>query len=63
MILHPWYPSGVPRTPHPVKQVQVAPMKILFKDEKYKADTIDILSRLCQDASLTGNPQVNTQVP
>ncbi len=34
-------------------------MKILFKNEKYKATTIDILSQLCQDARLTGTPQVN----
>lgn len=37
---------------------EVAPMKVLFKDEKYIADTIDILTRLMEDAKLTGNPQV-----
>ncbi len=45
-------------SPHPVKKPQVAPMKLLFKDEKYKADTIDILAQLCQDAGLTGQPHV-----
>ena len=34
-------------------------MKALFKDEKYKSDTIiDILSVLMKDAALTGTPQV-----
>jgi len=35
-------------------------MKILFKVEKYEAQTIEILSDLMRDADLTGNPQVNT---
>lgn len=49
---------------HPVKKSAIVPMKILFKDEKYKAQTIEILSDLMRDADLTGNPQVNntTQV-
>ena len=36
-------------------------MKILFKVEKYEAQTIQILSDLMRDADLTvtGNPQVN----
>ncbi len=46
-------------SPHPVRKAQVAPMRLLFKDEKYKAETIDILSQLCQDAGLTGDPQVH----
>ena len=46
-------------SPHPVQKATVAPMKILFKDEKYKAETIDILSQLIKDALLTGQPQVN----
>jgi hypothetical protein len=37
---------------------EVAPMVVLFKDEKYIADTIDILTRLMEDAKLNGNPQV-----
>ena len=37
---------------------QVTPMKILFKDEKYKSATIEILSQLLQDANLSGNEQV-----
>lgn len=53
--------SHVPvrHSPHPVQKTTVVPMQILFKDEKYKSDTIDILSQLMKDASLTGQPQVN----
>ena len=36
----------------------VVPMQALFKDEKYKSETIDILSVLMKDAALTGTPQV-----
>ena len=47
-------------SPHPVLKARVAPMKIiLFKDEKYKAETIDILSQLSEDACVTGAPQVD----
>ena len=45
-------------SPHPVQKATVATMKILFKDEKYKAETIDILTQLMKDALLTGQPQV-----
>ena len=48
------------KPPHPVQKTQVAPMKVVFKDEKYKAETIDILGQLREDAGLTGAPQVNT---
>ena len=34
-------------------------MKILFKDEKYKNQTIDILTQLVGDANLSGNHQVD----
>ena len=43
---------------HPTEKSVVVPMKILFKDEKYKAQTIDILSQLIADAQLPGNPEV-----
>ena len=43
---------------HPVQKSVVVPMKVLFKDEKYKSETIDILTQLNTDAQLTGNPQV-----
>ncbi len=42
-------------TPH--KSI-VVPMKVLFKDEKYKSETIDILTQLMTDAQLAGSPQV-----
>ena len=44
---------------HPVTKSVVVPMKILFKDEKYKTETIDILTRLMCDANLSGNHQVS----
>ena len=44
---------------HPVVKSEVVPMKILFKDEKYKSATIEILSRLLVDTCLSGNQQVN----
>ena len=36
----------------------VVPMKILFKDEKYKSETIEILSQLTEDAELSGKAEV-----
>ena len=47
------------KTLHPVQKSKAVPMKILFKDEKYKSETIDILTQLLQDADLSGNEQVN----
>ena len=44
---------------HPVQKSVVVPMKVLFKDEKYKSETIDILTQLMTDAQLTGDPQVS----
>lgn len=46
------------QSPHPVAKTIAVPMKILFKDEKYKSETIEILSQLAKDAELPGNPQV-----
>ena len=43
---------------HPIEKSEVVPMKVLFEDEKYTSETIDILSRLMEDASLTGDSQV-----
>ena len=50
----------VPRRqpPHPVQKSSVVPMKVLFKDEKYKSETIEILTALMKDTKLTGTPQV-----
>lgn len=45
---------------HAVTKSEVVPMKMLFYDEKYKSETIKILSQLISDASLTGAPQVQT---
>ncbi len=39
---------------------EVVPMKVLFKDEKYTAETIDILSQIAEDANLDNvSPQVS----
>ena len=55
--LKPYVPPR--QSPHPVRRTIVAPMEILFKDEKHKSETIDILTELMKDAALTGQPQVN----
>ena len=34
---------------HPPTKTEVAPMKVLFKDEKYTSETIDILAKLMED--------------
>ena len=48
------------RAPHPVTKSQVAPMKVLNKDEKYMKDTVDILECLKDDGNLCGDHQVPT---
>ncbi len=48
-----------PEPIHPVLPSEVVPMKILFKDEKYKSETIDILCQLRKDAGLSGDELVN----
>ena len=37
---------------HPVKRSQVVPMKLLFKDEKQKSKTIDILTQPFSDGNI-----------
>ena len=46
---------------HPVQKSEIVPMKLLFKDEKYKSETIDILTQFYSDADLTSDHQVNAQ--
>ena len=49
--------------PHPVIKSEVVPMKILEKDEKYIHQTVDILERLAEDATLSGKSEVkNTKL-
>jgi hypothetical protein len=43
-------------------QSEVVPMKILFRDEKCKAETIAILSQLLKDAGLSGDQKVTTKL-
>lgn len=45
-------------TPHAVSKAEVVPMKVLFKDEKYKSETVEILKQLMSDANLHGDHQV-----
>ena len=45
-------------SPHIASESTVVPMKVLFKDEKYKAQTTDILARLVVDTQLSGKPEV-----
>ena len=51
-----YVPEEVPL--HPVEKSEIVPMKVLFKDEKYTSETIDILAQLTEDATLTGDSQV-----
>ena len=44
---------------HPVKKSEVIQMKLLLKDDKYKSETIDILTQLYCDAGLSGDQQVS----
>ena len=48
----------VPSSAHDVQADEVVPMLVLLKDEKYIADTIDILSQLAADANHHGEPWV-----
>lgn len=41
-----------------VKKAEVVPMMVLFKDEKFITENIDIMSQLMEDANLSGNPEV-----
>ena len=49
-------------SPHPIQKSSVVPMKILFRDEKYTAETIEIISKLLDDANLSGDsPQARQE--
>ena len=49
-----------PESPmHPVQKTETIPMCVLFKDEKYTSETVDILAQLIIDANLNGQPQVH----
>ena len=47
---------------HPICKTTAVPMKILFKDEKLKSKTTEILDRLAVDAQLSGKPEVCVDV-
>lgn len=46
-----------------VAKSELVPMEVLFKDEKYIAETIDILSQLIEDARLSEQAQVKCSLP
>ena len=46
------------KSPHPTLKAEVVPMKILFHDEKYKAENIEILTDFMNTADLQGDKQV-----
>jgi hypothetical protein len=43
---------------HQPRYPTICPMPILFRDEKYKSETIEIIRQLMEDAALCGTPQV-----
>ena len=45
-------------SPHKTCKSTIVPMRMLFKDEKYKSETTEILDRLVVDAQLSGKPEV-----
>ena len=49
-------------SPHPSTVSEIVPMQILFRDEKYKSENIEILSQLIKDANLQGDKQVQVYV-
>jgi len=42
----------------PPTRTDVARMRILFRDEKYTSENVEILKETAKDANLHGNPQV-----
>ena len=55
--LHQYFPDE--EMIHPVQCANVVPMTVLFKDENYTVETIDILAQLAEDGKLNGDPQVS----
>ena len=47
------------QTLNPAVKSEVVPMKVLFKDEKFTTETIDILTQLVEDGNLQGSCQVS----
>ena len=45
-----------------VHKSTVIPMKLLFKDEKYTDDNIQILQEYSRECNLTGSPQVWSKI-
>ena len=47
----------------PVHKSVVMPMKLLFQDEKYTDENIQIMLQLVKDANFDGSPQVDGKLP
>ena len=47
---------------HPLQKTETIPICVLFKDEKYTSETVDILAQLITDVNLNGQPQVHVHV-
>ena len=48
-----------PETPvFPAAKTNVVPMQLLFRDEKYTSENVEILRETAKDANLQGSPQV-----
>ena len=43
---------------HPIATSEVVPMELLFRDEKYTSENVEILKKIAIDANLHGSPQV-----
>ena len=50
-----------PHCPHPPSKSEIAPMKILAKDEKYQQANLEILEIFKKEANLSANPQVRIE--
>ena len=44
---------------HPIMKTEVVPMKVLFRDEKYIGETIEIITDIAKDARMYGQPQLS----
>ena len=42
----------------PAAKTNVVPMRLLFRDEKYTSENVEILRETAKDANLQGSPQV-----
>ena len=58
--LKPFVPT--PKPLHPPDKSEVVPMKLFFRDEKYKSETIEILLQLIRDKWRTPGKSMHAHV-